>query len=99
MSIPSQAQLLEAAIQYLELELLPQLEGEHKFKTRVALNALKIVQREAAAQSAASEPEEAALALQIRTGNIALDDPALLGRLHELLEQALKVNNPKWLRH
>jgi hypothetical protein len=60
MSIPGQVTLLEVALQYLESELLPTLEGEHRFKTRLAINALRIVQREGAAIQdilASTEPE------------------------------------------
>ena len=55
MSVPSELTLLAAAIQYFERELFPTLSGELEFKTRVALNALKIVQREVAQQKAGSE--------------------------------------------
>ena len=115
MSIPSQAALLEVALKYLETELLPTLEGEHRFKTRLAINALRIVQREGTCidqrkvqpeetspkngnQAAKLPLNEEALARQIRSGEVSLNDPALLTRLKQSLEQALAINNPKWLR-
>lgn len=112
MSIPAREALLEAALKYLEHELMPTLQGEHRFKTRLAINALRIVQREAAqraaeADTSASRSGEPASALQalddaelsrrISDGEIATDDPALRAHLRQSLRQALSVNNPKWL--
>jgi outer membrane protein TolC len=45
-SIPDAATLLQAAAQYLERELLPTLEGYHRFQTRVSINALRTAERE-----------------------------------------------------
>ncbi len=103
MSIPSQAALLEVALQYLEAELLPTLEGEHRFKTRLAINALRIVQREEASQQGNAMPTESALsaeqlALEIRRGGISTNDADLLATLKQSLEKALAINNPKWLK-
>lgn len=103
MSIPSQAALLEVALQYLEAELLPALEGEHRFKTRLAINALRIVQREGAALQCAlpssdSELSPEQLALGIRSGEISIKDSAIQAQLLESLEKALSINNPKWLK-
>ncbi len=103
MSIPSQAALLEVALQYLEAELLPTLEGEHRFKTRLAINALRIVQREGASQQGNAMPTESALsaeqlALQIRRGGISTNDADLQATLKDSLEKALAINNPKWLK-
>jgi hypothetical protein len=103
MSIPGQATLLEVALQYLESELLPTLEGEHRFKTRLAINALRIVQREGAALQdilASTEPglSPEKLALGIRNGEISIKDPAIQEHLKQSLEKALTINNPKWLK-
>ena len=38
------------------------------------------------------------LAARIRNGDIALDDPALRQHIRRSLEEALQVNNPKWLK-
>lgn len=55
--LPAADVLLQAAANYLERELLPTLEGYHRFQTRVSVNALNIVLRElrAAAQDDAAE--------------------------------------------
>jgi hypothetical protein len=44
--VPSAEVVLAAAIQYLQQELLPTLDGYHRFLTRVTVNVLKIVMRE-----------------------------------------------------
>jgi uncharacterized protein DUF6285 len=45
-SMPDARTLLDAAIKYLEDELLPELSGYHRFKTRVTTNVLITLQRE-----------------------------------------------------
>jgi Domain of unknown function (DUF6285) len=45
-SMPDTRTLLDAAIKYLEDELLPELSGYHRFKTRVTANVLITMRRE-----------------------------------------------------
>jgi hypothetical protein len=45
-SLPPTTTLLQAAVKYLEEELLPTLTGYHRFKTRVTANVLNTVRRE-----------------------------------------------------
>jgi hypothetical protein len=45
-SMPDAAILLKAAIRYLEEELMPTLEGYHRFQTRVTVNVLSTLRRE-----------------------------------------------------
>ena len=45
-SFPESALLLKAAVRYIEEELMPTLDGYHRFKARVTANALNIVRRE-----------------------------------------------------
>ena len=47
-SVPSAGTLLLAAARYLEDELLPTLEGYHRFQARVTVNVLRIVERDGA---------------------------------------------------
>lgn len=113
-SKPDAPALLDAAIDYLERELLPGLTGYHRFQCRVTVNVLAQVRRElalAGPQAAAERDRLVALlghggdrdelsrelAARIRTGAIALDDPALLDHLRRSLIEALRINNPKWL--
>jgi hypothetical protein len=43
---PTAAELIAAVAEFIEKEVAPQLEGHTAFHTRVALNALRIVERE-----------------------------------------------------
>jgi hypothetical protein len=45
-SMPDAPTLLTAAVKYLEDELLPALDGYHRFKTRVTVNVLNTIRRE-----------------------------------------------------
>jgi Domain of unknown function (DUF6285) len=56
-SMPEATLLVKAAVKYLENELLPTLDGYHRFKTRVTVNALNTVYRELTMR-AAHEVEE-----------------------------------------
>ena len=114
-SKPEPTVLLDAAIDYLERELLPTLAGYHRFQCRVTVNVLSQVRRELALAPAQAEAERARLvallgheadreslsrelAQRIREGRVALDDPVLLEHLRISLREALRINNPKWLR-
>ena len=44
--VPEAGQLLQATVDHLESELMPTLEGYHRFQLRVCVNALRIVARE-----------------------------------------------------
>jgi len=44
--MPDAPTLLSAAVKYLEDELLPALDGYHRFKTRVTVNVLNTIRRE-----------------------------------------------------
>ena len=60
-SKPDAHALLDAAIDYLERELLPVLSGYHRFQCRVTVNVLAQVRRELALAPAQSEAERARL--------------------------------------
>lgn len=63
-SLPDAPTMLGAAVKYLEDELLPALDGYHRFKTRVTVNVLKTIRRELdlrGAQAAAERTRLAAL--------------------------------------
>jgi hypothetical protein len=60
-SKPDAPALLDAAIDYLERELLPALAGYHRFQCRVTVNVLAQVRRELALAPAQSEAEGARL--------------------------------------
>lgn len=113
-SAPEAPILLDAAIDYLERELLPTLAGYHRFQTRVTVNVIAQVRRELALGPAQAEAERARLvallgheggrdalsrelAARIRGGEVPLDDPRLLDHLRASLEEALRINNPRWV--
>jgi hypothetical protein len=60
-SIPKAAVLLEAAVKYLETELMPTLEGYHRFQTRVTVNVLNTVRRELELRDAQADAERSRL--------------------------------------
>jgi hypothetical protein len=60
-SIPKAAVLLEAAVKYLETELMPTLAGYHRFQTRVTVNVLNTVRRELELRGAQVVAERARL--------------------------------------
>jgi len=61
-STPKAAVLLEAAVKYLETELMPTLDGYHRFQTRVTVNVLNAVRRELELRGAQAEAERSRLA-------------------------------------
>lgn len=64
-STPDSTMLLQAAAKYLEQELMPTLDGYHRFKTRVTVNVLNTIRRELElrASQAASERERLTMLL------------------------------------
>jgi len=107
--VPTAAQLVEAVREFLERDVMEATEGRVQFHTRVAVNALRMVQRElelgpdqVAAHRAALDrlgvADEAALAAAIRSG--ALDDrrEEVLEVLRETVRAKLEVSNPRYLR-
>ena len=113
-SQPDAANLIEAAIKYLDEELSPTLEGYHRFQTRVTINVLATVRRELLLRDKQAREEHRRLTAllnhngkihelndelcrRIRAGEIAQDDPALRAHIRTSLQDALTINNPKWL--
>jgi Domain of unknown function (DUF6285) len=60
-SMPDAPTLLVAAVKYLEDELLPSLDGYHRFKTRVTVNVLNTIRRELELRGAQAEAERVRL--------------------------------------
>ena len=55
--VPEAGPLLQAAVDHLESELMPTLEGYHRFQLRVCINALRILARELAQGQALAHSE------------------------------------------
>ena len=89
---PTAAELAEAVREFLEVEILPTLDDHRlRFRTLVAMNALSIVEREAA--PAPTEPDWA-LARRIRAGDIRDTD---LAALKASVTARLEIASPKFL--
>lgn len=69
-----------------ELEQLPQANGRERERLAALLG-----------HDATLDSLDAELAAAIRRGDFAVDDPALLAHLRASTEDALRINNPKWL--
>lgn len=107
--VPEMPCLLQAAADCLENELLPALEGYHRFHTRVCVNVLRQVEQgfalEAAEwarlrdllQSTDSLPAlNDTLMRHLGDGSLPLDAPGLVAHLQATLGDALAINNSKW---
>jgi len=96
-SLPPASTLLAAGVKYLEQELLPTLSGYHRFRTRVAINALSIIRRELELRSAQALDERAQLtALVGREG----DGEELSRELAERIRTgAIALDDPTLRQH
>lgn len=106
---PTAVELLEALREWMERDLLPGVEGRLQFHTRVAINMVNIVAREIALGSSqeiihadilhtlgASSDSE--LASAIKNGEYDSDLLSLLRALRPIVEDKVRVANPKYLR-
>jgi hypothetical protein len=94
---PDALELLEAVTEFLAGEILPTVEDPRlKFRTLVALNALRIASRELTADVPAvlSRGDLSELARRIRAGDVP-DDAA--ATLKEHVAAKLRVSNPEYL--
>jgi hypothetical protein len=107
---PTAAELLAAVARFLEEEVRPGLTGRLAFHTRVAVNALRIVERELTGTAAADELASlrtlvdgddavelnAALAQRIRAGELSIEDEELRAHLIGSVLRRLAVDNPRY---
>lgn len=107
--VPTAAQLVEAVREFLERDVMEATEGRVQFHTRVAINALGIVQRElelGPAQTADHQArlerlgmaDDAALAAAIRSGQLDDRRAEVVDALRESVRAKLEVSNPGYLR-
>jgi hypothetical protein len=105
---PTAAQLVEAVREFLEADVLGATEGRVQFHTRVAINVLRMVQRELEAGPGPAEAhaerlaalgvaDDAELAAAIRSG--ALDDryDEVKAAVWATVRDKLAVANPRYL--
>jgi hypothetical protein len=97
LSTPNTTTLLQAAVKYLEEELLPTLNGYHRFKTRVTANAINVVRRELELRGAQAAAERDRL-----VGLLGHDGEVeeLSRELAQKIRQgAVELNDPKLRAH
>ena len=106
--LPTAAQLVEAVREFLESDVMPATEGRVHFHTRVAVNALRMVERQfdlgpgqAAAHRAALEglgvADETELAAAIRAGRLDDRRAEVVDVLRGTVRAKLDVANPRYL--
>lgn len=106
---PTATELLEALKEWMERDLMPGIDGRLQFHTRVAMNIVDIVRREielgpdqqsrhGEALAALGATSDAQLAAAIRAGDHDADLSAVLERLRPVIEDKVRVANPKYLR-
>ena len=105
--VPSAAQLVAAVREFLQTDVLPEVEGRVRFHTRVAINVLGMVEREIELGPAQAEEhagrlaglgvaDDAELAAAIRAGHLH-DGAALTAALEQAVRAKLEVANPGYL--
>lgn len=106
---PTASELLQAVREWMEQDLAAGVDGRLAFHVRVAMNMLDIVDREISLGVPMERRHEellrslgvesdAELSLKIRDGDFDTDFPALLGALRPVVEDKVRVANPKYLR-
>jgi aminoglycoside phosphotransferase (APT) family kinase protein len=105
---PTSPELVAAVAEFLRTEVMAATDGRLNFLSRVAANALDGVERElrlgpdqAGRQrrrlAAMARADQAGLADAIRSGELAADDPAVLGAVRAAVTDRLAVANPRYL--
>ena len=95
--IPSAATLLQAAASYLDEDLLPTLDGYHRFQTRVVIHVLRTVVLEIALAPAHDRAETIRLAALLQHGGDADAPNAELGRA--IADGRMALDDPELLAH
>ena len=96
-SMPDAPTLLDAAVKYLEDELLPALDGYHRFKTRVTINVLNVLRRELELRGAQAADERKRLAAILgHDGEIDALSTELSARIRS---GAIDLNDPALRAH
>lgn len=105
---PTAAELVAAVREFLERDVFPAVDGRVQFHTRVAMNALSIVERElslgpeAARQHAADLAalgvrDDADLAAAIRGGRMDDRMPEVVAAVRRTVRAKLEVANPRYV--
>jgi hypothetical protein len=105
---PTAAELLEALHEWMERDLLPGVDGRLQFHTRVAINMIDIVRRELElgpdqevqhqeVLASFGMNDDAELAAAIREGAFDANLVDVLNRLRPVVEDKVRVANPRYL--
>jgi hypothetical protein len=105
---PTAPELITAVAEFLRTSVMPTAEPVVGFHARVAANVLDIVERELTLGAVQLDNQrtrladlgcrnESELALAIRAGTIAADDPAALAAVRAAVTDRLRVANPRYL--
>jgi hypothetical protein len=101
---PTAAELVEAVREFLERDVMGATEGRVQFHTRVAINALGMVERELranpefAAAEAANRARNSELVARIRDGSLDDQLDAVRAEVRDAVRAKLLVANPGYLR-
>jgi uncharacterized protein DUF6285 len=105
---PTAAELVAAVAEFLETDVRESTTGQVNFHSRVAVNALRIVERELLADSQAGDDtgilaevgfdDEAQLAAAIRAGELDNDADKVVPCLRALVKRRLSVAHPGYDR-
>lgn len=106
---PTAKELLESVREWIERDLMPAVDGRLLFHSRVAMNVLDIVAREielgpeqqerhAVMLSSFGVSSDAELSAQIREGKFDSNLGELLQTLRPVVEDKVRVANPRYLR-
>jgi hypothetical protein len=89
--VPTAGQLVEAVREFLERDVMTNTEGRVQFHTRVAINALKMVERELATGEAHADEHAARLATLGVHSEKELCDAIASGALDDRLDEVVAV--------
>lgn len=95
--VPKGERLLQAAVDYLESDLLPSLDGYHRFQLRVCVNALRVVEREMVRIQALEQAEN--LRLQALLGTDGSLEQLNGDLFDQLASGALPLDTPGLVEH
>jgi hypothetical protein len=96
-SFPDATVILKAAVKYLEEELMPTLDGYHRFKTRVTLNAINLVRRELEMRETQAAAERVRLAMILgHDGDVELLSRELAERIRD---GSISIDDPALRAH
>lgn len=106
---PTSAELLESVREWLERDVMPAVPPSLQFHTRVAMNVIAMVEREIELgpeqfdryqyiMDSLGVDTDAELAVSIRSGNHDDNLMQLLEALRPIIEDKVRVANPRYLR-